>query len=816
MAQIYSKVASHPQAFTPIQKPPQRTFHQLHDESGRPIIKRLMIANRGEIACRIISTCRKLNITSIAVYSDPQVHLPNKIPFILIDLCRDTQSLHVKQADQSIPLGAIDGPEGNPHQNIKLLIKIALAHNVDAIHPGYGYLSENAEFSRQVRDAGIIFLGPSPISMAVLGDKRSAKQYLLKHAPEIPLIPGYNGPEQTVDRLLIESDRIGFPILIKASAGGGGKGMRIVRQREHLKDELGRAQSEAQRSFGSSDCILERYIQRSKHVEIQILGDCHGTVVSLMDRECSIQRRHQKVIEEAPSPWLKPALRQRMSATAISIGKLLGYESAGTVEFIVDIDTEEFFFLEVNTRIQVEHPITEETTGVDIVGLQIFVASGGCLEDSGYFRNGNAPQIGHAIECRLCAEDPSRDFMPDLGFVRQWKPALQILPSAQTEDVRFETGIATGSEVSIYFDSLLAKIVVWAPTRSHAIEKMARMLAYTVCIGVRSNQSFLQSCLLHPDFQNPNYSTSFIPDLLPILIQNPYVDNPAQIQESLSFLPSMIRREINLPATRRRRPFRNLPQNFRNQKADPASIQVDVVQIPTQPAKTIIVEWPFTRTVGAFRLVNILPISRMEAQKSIEKDSEREVKPSVQLAQSYNEISSHVRQLHNQNRSKPKNHRVTLDIQKTDTFEESKIRSWDLHDLYVSIDFQEYRVFIVNEVSAANSDVGSHQRFFAHVPALGTYIEYNLFSLLTYGESLRQKLGTTTTTSDKSPKAPMPCKVLTVVKKNGDRVKVGEIAVVVESMKMEMNILVAAEGIFNTNMTKGQAVEEGVVLFTIS
>ncbi|KAH6664262.1 carbamoyl-phosphate synthase L chain, ATP binding domain-containing protein [Halenospora varia] len=799
MTQMYPKVPSRPQASTPIQKLPQITFDQLHDASGRPMIKRLMIANRGEIACRVISTCRKLNITSIAVYSDP-----------------DAQSLHVKQADQSIRLGAIDGPEGNPHQNIKLLIKTALAHNVDAIHPGYGYLSENAEFSRQVQDAGIIFLGPSPTSMAVLGDKRSAKQYLLKHAPEIPLIPGYNGPEQTVDRLLMESDRIGFPILIKASAGGGGKGMRIVRQREHLRDELERAQSEAQRSFGSSDCILERYIQRSKHVEIQILGDGHGTVVSLMDRECSIQRRHQKVIEEAPSPWLKPALRQKMSATAIAIGKLLGYESAGTVEFIIDVDTAEFFFLEVNTRIQVEHPITEETTGVDIVGLQIFVAGGGRLDDLGYFHNGNSPQVGHAIECRLCAEDPSRDFMPDLGVVRQWKPASEILPSAQTQDVRFETGIATGSQVSIYFDSLIAKIVVWAPTRSHAIEKMARMLAYTVCIGVRSNQSFLQSCLLHPDFQNPDYSTNFIPDLLPTLIQNPYVDNFVQIQESLSFLPSMVRREINLPATRSRQPFRNLPRNFRNQKADPANVQVDVVQIPTQPDKTIIVEWPFSRTAGDSRLVNILSISKAEARKSVERDSKMEVKPSVQLAQSYNEISSHVRQLHNHGRSRPKSHRVTLDIQTTDVFEESAARSWHLHDLYVSIDFQRYRVFAVNEVSLANTDVGSHQRFFAHVPALGTYIEYNLFSLLTYGESLRQDVDATAAASDKSPKAPMPCKVLTVVKKDGDKVKVGEIAVVVESMKMEMNILAAAEGVFNTNVTKGQAVEEGAVLFTVS
>jgi acetyl/propionyl-CoA carboxylase alpha subunit len=300
--------------------------------------------------------------------------------------------------------------------------------------------------------------------MAVLGDKRSAKQYLLKHASQVPLIPGYNGSEQNLDRFLLEADRIGFPVLIKASAGGGGKGMRIVRERSQFTDELERAKSEAQRSFGSSDCILEKYIERSKHIEMQILGDRHGRVVSLLDRECSIQRRHQKVIEEAPSPWLSPELRERMSKTVILIGNLLEYESAGTVEFIVDIDTAKYYFLEVNTRIQVEHPITEEVVGLDIVAMQIYIAGGGRLDDLGYFNDGMAPQVGHAIECRLCAEDPSRDFMPDLGTIVRWTPATNILPASEIDHVRFETGIKTGSEISINFDSLVAKIVVWAPT----------------------------------------------------------------------------------------------------------------------------------------------------------------------------------------------------------------------------------------------------------------------------------------------------------------------------------------------------------------
>jgi len=732
-------------------------------------------------------------------------------------LFSDAQSLHVKQADESIPLGAIDIPEGNPHQNIKLLVETAIAHNIDAIHPGYGYLSENPEFSERVRDAGIIFLGPSPNSMAVLGDKRSAKQYLLKNAPNIPLIPGYNGSEQSVDRLLVEADIIGFPILIKASAGGGGKGMRIVREREQLRDELERAQSEAQRSFGSSDCILERYIQQSKHVEIQILGDQHGTVVSLMDRECSIQRRHQKVIEEAPSPWLKPHLRQKMSATAIEIGKLIGYESAGTVEFIVDVQTEEFFFLEVNTRIQVEHPITEETTGHDIVGLQIFVASSGRIDDLDCFPDGNSPQVGHAIECRLCAEDPSREFMPDLGFIRLWIPASKVLPFWQTQDVRFETGIKTGSQVSIYFDSLIAKIVVWAPTRSLAIEKMVMMLANTICIGVRNNQSFLQSCLLHPSFKDPEYSTNFIPDLLPTLLKNPYVENMAQIQEKLAFLPSMVRREARSPSTRSRKPFKSLPQNFRNQRGDPANASLDIIQTPTQPDKTFLVEWPYSRVDSSgLKLVNILAISQIDPQRNGDKISEEVVKPGVQLARKFNEISSHVHQLHKTYNSTPGNYKVSLDIRTTDVFKESATRTWDLYELFAFIGSQKYRIFAVNECSQGSTDAGSHQKFFAHLPALGTSLEYNMFSLLTYGESLRQSVGAGTAESESSPKAPMPCKVLTVVKSDGDKVKAGEIGIVVESMKMEMNVIVAMDGIFKTHVTKGQAVEEGVALFTIS
>lgn len=673
-------------------------------------------------------------------------------------------------------------------------------------------MSENAEFSKKIEDAGLVFLGPSSNSMAVLGDKRSAKQYLLKNAPSIPLIPGYNGSEQKIDRLLVEADRIGFPILIKASAGGGGKGMRIVHERKFLADELERAQSEAQRSFGSSDCILEKYIQRSKHIEIQILGDKHGTVVSLMDRECSIQRRHQKVIEEAPSPWLSTQLRKEISRTAIQVGELLNYENAGTVEFIMDIDSGKFYFLEVNTRIQVEHPITEETTGVDIVALQIFVANGGRLDTLGYFEDRMAAQVGHAIECRLCAEDPSRDFVPDLGTIRRWSPATEILPASEATNVRYETAIETGSQVSVYFDSLLAKIVVWAPTRSLAIAKITKVMSHTICIGIKTNQSFLQSCLNSSQFHDPGYLTSFIPDLLPTLIRNPYMKNAKEIEELLSFLPSMLRRTAKTDSSSAWRPFSSLPLGFRNQKADTASTQVDIVQIPSHRCKAMIVGLPVNvMAPSQGQEVKIVPLKESEGGESA--SHKVATKFSDQMARKFNNISSQIRAIH---QSREGTHRVMLQTHKTRIFSYSATDKWQLQDVSIEVDSRRFHAYIASSSISTALDAGMHQKIFVHSPTFGASIEYRLYSLLSYSESLRTNIGAASTASDQYPKAPMPCKVLSVLKKDGQNVDVGEIGMVVESMKMEMNIFVGARGKFKAMFRKGDSVGEGMVLFSIT
>ncbi|EQB52983.1 carbamoyl-phosphate synthase subunit L [Colletotrichum gloeosporioides Cg-14] len=501
---------------TNINKPPLFEATIPFTPDGQSKIRKLLIANRGEIACRIISTCRKLGVRTVAVYTQ-----------------EDVLSQHVADAHESICIGSIEHDTKNPFLNIDLLLKTAREADADAVHPGYGYLSENADFADRVRAAGLTFVGPTGQTISTLGDKRTSKEYLRTHAPEVPLIPGFSGSSQNVEDLQDAATRIGFPVMLKASAGGGGKGMRVVREASQLQSELERAQSEAQRSFGSSDCILEKFIESSKHVEIQIVGDQHGNVVSLFERDCSIQRRNQKVIEETPCQFLDEETKKSMSDTAVKIGKLLGYEGAGTVEFVVDTATKTFYFLEVNTRLQVEHPITEEVVGADLVSLQLFVAAAGRLADVPELSD--LTQTGHAIECRLCAEDPNRDFMPSHDTVALWKPANPHRDASSV--VRYETAIQSGASISIYFDSMICKIVVWAPTRALAIDILAKELANTACVGIKTNQLFLQSCLLHPGFKDTAYQTSFIPTHLDELLRNPY--HP-ELPKYMSAIPGLL------------------------------------------------------------------------------------------------------------------------------------------------------------------------------------------------------------------------------------------------------------------------------------
>ena len=435
------------------------------------IFDSLLIANRGEIACRIIKTAREMGIRSIAVYVDA-----------------DKNSLFVKNADESIRLkdgGYLDGNQ---------IIKAAKISGAQAIHPGYGFLSENASFARKVKKEKIIWVGPSPNVISVMGDKLKAKELAIK--ANVPTLPMTSKPS--------EAKQIGYPLLIKAAAGGGGKGMRIVNQSKDLKESIVSAQREAKSGFNDERIFIERYVEKSRHIEIQILGDSKGNIVHLGERECSIQRRHQKIIEESPSPRISAEVRNNMGEAAVKLAKQIKYESAGTVEFLFDDKTEEFWFLEVNTRLQVEHPVTEEVTGIDLVCEQLKIARGESLE----FDQKDITWTGSSIEARLYAEDPNNDFLPEIG-------TLIAFEENNSAEARWDTGVNKGTVVGTDFDPMLAKIISYAPNRTDAAGKLAKALESAHIGGVKTNRDFLVNCLKTKEFLDGDTTSDFIERVKP-------------------------------------------------------------------------------------------------------------------------------------------------------------------------------------------------------------------------------------------------------------------------------------------------------------
>lgn len=441
------------------------------------MIQSILIANRGEIATRIIKTCRRLGIRTVAVYAEPDKDLP-----------------FVQDADEAIALGGNSAKESYLVQD--KIIAAAKRTKVDAIHPGFGFLSEQADFALRCETEGLIFIGPNAEAIQKMGLKSTAKAIMQEHG--VPTIPGYQGADQSLETLIQEANRIGYPILIKAVAGGGGKGMRIAHQESEIETALLAAQQEAQNSFGNATVILERYFKNARHIEFQIFGDQQGNVVHLLERECSIQRRYQKIIEESPSPSLSDTLRLEMGNAAILAAKAIHYDNAGTVEFILT-ETQEFFFLEVNTRLQVEHPVTEMITGLDLVEWQILVAEGQDLP----LQQEAIQSKGYAIECRLYAEDAADNFFPSTGTILHWE-------TPNIEGLRYETGVKSGSEVGIYYDPMLAKIIAHGSNRSAAFRKMQYALRHLKCMGVVTNQAFLLALLQQQAVQQGNYHTNFI------------------------------------------------------------------------------------------------------------------------------------------------------------------------------------------------------------------------------------------------------------------------------------------------------------------
>jgi len=443
------------------------------------MIRSILIANRGEIACRIIRTCRRLGIRTAAVYADA-----------------DAGARHTTQADEAIRIGP--PPASDSYLNMEAIIAAAQRAGVDGVHPGYGFLAENAAFARACAEAGLIFIGPSPEAIEAMGDKRAARALMAETG--VPIVPGYDGDDQSDEALQAAAVQIGYPVMVKAAAGGGGKGMRLVTEPEGLLQALAAARREALQSFGSDALILEKGLIRPRHIEFQVFGDQHGRVLHLGERECSIQRRHQKVIEETPSPALTPQLRAEMGETAVAAARAIRYQNAGTVEFLLD-EGGDFYFLEMNTRLQVEHPVTELVTGLDLVEWQIRVAEGEPLP----WEQEAIQHHGHAIEARLYAENPANAFLPVTGDVLLWRP-----PSG--EGLRVDSGIRSGDAVTIHYDPLLAKIVAHGPDRKTAVRRLIHALETTVLLGLSHNLPFLRELLSHPAFLAGELSTQFIPE----------------------------------------------------------------------------------------------------------------------------------------------------------------------------------------------------------------------------------------------------------------------------------------------------------------
>ena len=440
-------------------------------------IGKLLIANRGEIALRIIRTCREMGISTVAVYSTV-----------------DRNALHVQLADEAVCVG--DPPSGRSYLNIPNIIAAATSRGADAIHPGYGFLAENDRFAEICSAHGLIFVGPSPESIRSMGDKSTAKATMQRVG--VPTIPGSEGLLASVDEAARLAGSMGYPVMIKATAGGGGRGMRLVRSADELENLFKAAQGEAEAAFGNPGLYMEKFITRPRHVEVQILADRFGNVVHLGERDCSIQRRHQKLLEEAPSPGLDPETRRRMGEAAVAAAKTIGYEGAGTVEFLLDASGE-FYFMEMNTRIQVEHPVTEVVTGVDLIAQQLKIAAGETLA----LKQDNIKLHGHAIECRINAEDPRHGFRPSPGTISGWLP-----PGGP--GIRIDSHVYTGYDIPPFYDSLIGKLIVWAEDRPAALLRLRRALSECAVIGVPTTIDFHLALLDRPEFQNAQVHTKFV------------------------------------------------------------------------------------------------------------------------------------------------------------------------------------------------------------------------------------------------------------------------------------------------------------------
>lgn len=477
-------------------------------------MKKVLVANRGEIARRVLRTLKKMNIKSVAIYSDADVNAP-----------------HVLEADEAVYVGK--SPSAESYLQQELILKICKDLGVDGIHPGYGFLSENAGFARKVKDAGMKLIGPSPESMELMGDKLSAKQAVKDY--NVPLVPGVDEAISDIPAAKRIAAEVGYPILIKASAGGGGKGMRLVYEESEFEEQMILAQNEARSSFGDDAVFIEKFVNQPRHIEIQVFADQHGNAVHLFERECSVQRRHQKVIEEAPSAVLTPEIREKMGAAAVQVCKACNYEGAGTVEFLIDANLD-FYFLEMNTRLQVEHPVTEEITGLDLVEWQIRVARGERLPKL----QDELAINGHAVEIRVYAEDSLNGFTPDIGTLNRYR-----IPTGKS--VRVDDAFEEGMEIPIYYDPMIAKLVVWGKTRTEAIDRAIKAIDDYQISGVKTTLDFGKFVLKHEAFRSGNFDTNFVKEHFssPDLMANAMEEESIALQHAVDSIWSHVIEQNN-------------------------------------------------------------------------------------------------------------------------------------------------------------------------------------------------------------------------------------------------------------------------------
>lgn len=724
-----------------------------------PVIKKILVANRGEIACRVIRTCRSMGIATVAVYSPA-----------------DCDSVFVQQADEGYCLGSNVNLES--YLNIDKIIAIAKQSQSDAIHPGYGFLSENGKFARACKHNGITFIGPKPETMELLGDKRSVKELLMKLKGDVPLIPGYTGADQSLDTLVSKCTEIGCPVLVKASAGGGGKGMRVVTNPTEMADVISSVQREALSSFGSDQILLEKYFVSCRHVEIQIFGDTHGTIIALGERDCSVQRRYQKVVEESPSPIMDivgDSLRQRMCASAIAIGKLSSYVGAGTVEFLVEPNGK-YYFLEVNTRLQVEHPITELVYGVDLVQWQIQVAMGVPMNQLKLLDGKPSAEItrlGHAVEVRLYAEDPANNYFPCTGNLMVWTPY-------QTEGLRYDTGVQSGSEITVNYDPMIAKMISFGKTRQLAIQRMVTALSRTVVAGVTNNSTFLKAVLLNKTFASGVYDTSLLGTEFSDDVRKQIVKVSSQEQEQLctvAALAKWIQRNNN------RKVLNFLPPGFTNGLGGGVSARSQTATFQVKQGSTV-----------SFRYIH--DARAQQAGRRIQGQPQR-------LHFEFTKCQNPAEEKKLQGTKQPDGPTIAATVIESRTT--ALPSGVQICEIVAEINGVRRTYKVMSPATTADN---AQELFVQHDDSNGSHC---VIPVSRFG-------GETATVGNGGPNicAPMPCKIVSVNVKVGDVVTKGQTVVVLESMKMEMKVSAHSAGVVKAITVKaGQIVKEGHSLLTV-